>query len=243
MKNFLSQIGRAQSGCICLAAFLLTAVPSHLPGADATTSAASASTNQAAANPANATLADPAAPSPSPKGESATPERRQGFEAFKLVYSRNIFDPNRLPSSGPARARAPRPKKVEGISLVGTLIYGQAAYAFFKGSDAKYQTALSLSNTVAGLTLIAIQPDGVKLRSTSNSVLELGLDKQLRRDDDGEWQLATSPVSYENTGASSGSGGSTSSRDSISTAGPTSGGSADDIIKRLMQKREQEINR
>ncbi len=243
MKNFLSQIGRAQSGRICLAAFLLAAVPSHLPGADATTPAASASTNQAAANPANASVADTAASSPSPKGESASPERRQGFEAFKLVYNRNIFDPNRRPSSGPGRARAPRPKKVEGISLVGTMIYGQAAYAFFKGSDAKFQTALSLSNTVAGLTLIAIQPDCVKLSSASNSVLELGLDKQLRRDDDGEWQLATSPVSYENTGTNSGSGGSTGSRESVSTAGPTSGSGADDIIKRLMQKREQEMNR
>lgn len=242
MKNLLSQIGRAQSGRICLAAFLFAAVPSRLPGADATTPAASASTNQAASSPASAT-ATAAAPIPSPKGEAATPERRQGFEAFKLVYSRNVFDPNRRPSSGPGRVRAARPKKVEGISLVGTMIYGQSAYAFFKGSDAKFQTALSLSNTVAGLTLIAIQPDGVKFSSASNSVLELALDKQLRRDDDGEWQVATSPVSYESTSSSSGSGGSTGSRESVSAASPGSGGSADDIIRRLMKKREQEINR
>ncbi len=195
----------------------------------------------------NAVAEDAASPVPVPNRDTATPARPQDFESFKLLYTRNIFDPNRQPSAGPGRRPVPRPKKIDGLALVGTLIYDQAAYAFFKGSEARYQTALSLSNTIDGLKLIEIGPDSVKFSAPSNSIIELALDKQLRREDEGPWQLSSSPMSWDSAPAGALSSESPSraftGRDSRAASSSSSGGSADDIIKRLMQKREQEMNR
>jgi hypothetical protein len=187
------------------------------------------------------------------KAPAAAPALK--FEDFKLLYERNIFSPSRR-SQRPGAVEIVRPKKVEGFSLVGTMIYEKGSYAFFNGSEAKYRTAVTVSNTLAGLMLIDITPNSVKFNSASN-LFELTMDKQLKREDEGEWQLVTGAGSWDGPAASSSDRDQSSERDRFSrrdrsgrdsspsvSGGATgsSGGSAsaEEVLKRLMQRREQE---
>jgi hypothetical protein len=248
---------RGRHGCrvdaalvVILALAVRLANPLFAAVETAPTSAANTTTNtnakarpSATVSASTNTVAEDSRPrSRSPNRETTSPSKAQGFDAFKLVYNRNVFDPNRRPSVGPGRP-PPKPKKVDGLALVGTMVYDKAAYAFFKGSEAQFQRALTVSNTIGGLKLIAITADGVKLCSASNAIIELTLDKQLKRDDDGEWQLSSSAVAFENADGSSLAGGSSTERSPTASSVIKSGAGADDIIKRLMQKREQEMNR
>jgi hypothetical protein len=66
----------------------------------------------------------------------------------------------------------------------------------------------------------------------------------MRREDEGEWEFAIGPYAGGIT-SSGGSGDSSSSSGSsgasTASSGSGSGGSADEILKRLLQKREQEM--
>lgn len=185
------------------------------------------------------------------KAPAAAPALK--FEDFKIVYERNIFSPSRR-AQQPGAGERVKPKKVEGFSLVGTMIYEQGSYAFFNGSEAKYRTAVTVSNTLAGLKLIDITPNSVKFNSASN-ILELTMDKQLKREDEGEWQLVPGAGSWDAPAASSSdrdrsserdrsSRRDRSERDSSVSGGATgrsgAGASAEEVLKRLMQRREQE---
>ena len=63
--------------------------------------------------------------------EGAVPAQGRDFPAFKLIYERNIFNPNRRPLSVRAAESEPvKPAKIERFSLIGTLIYEDGSFAF-----------------------------------------------------------------------------------------------------------------
>ena len=165
------------------------------------------------------------------------------FTAFKIIVERNIFNPNRRPNSREDRGEAPKPVKTDGLSLVGTLVYDQAAYAFFDGSDARFKTVLKTSNTLGGLTLVEIAPDRVKFNTASNT-LELPLGMQLKRQEEGPWLLVAETGSWAPASdASPAKDRSAGDRPGGSGGGSCSGGGSDEVLKRLMQKREQELTK
>lgn len=159
--------------------------------------------------------------------------------AFKIIYERNIFNPNR----GPRYSRrneedAPKPVKVEGFSLVGTLLSEKGAYAFFDGTEARYRAALKTSNTIAGYTLAAITPNFVTLRTPTNT-FDLTMNMQMRRQDEGDWELTEAKGSWNSTNSASSTG-------AVAAASDEGGGndpSADEVMKRLMKKREEELKK
>jgi hypothetical protein len=157
------------------------------------------------------------------------------YSSFKVVVDKNIFDPNRQPQRGPRTVR-PTPKSFDSLTLVGTMTYEKGTFAFFDGTSADYKKALKLADAIAGYKVTNIAPTGVKLASGTN-VMDLSVGAQLRREEDGPWQLSSQSSSYAATPAST----STNATPSTSTGSDSSSGSADsDIIKRLMQKREKE---
>jgi hypothetical protein len=163
------------------------------------------------------------------------PPPARSFAAFKLITERNIFNPNRRVGTreGSRPVETAKPVKTEGLALVGTMIYEQGSYAFFDGSEAKYRTALQCSNTLAGLTLTEIGLNQVKLLTGSTTV-ELPIGRQLKRQDEGPWLLVAETAAWSAKSDSS---------TNDSTSGSSAGGSSDDILKRLMKKREQELNK
>ena len=159
--------------------------------------------------------------------------------AFKLIYERNIFNPNRGPASSRRNTEeAPKPVKVEGFSLVGTLLSEKGDYAFFDGTEARYRAALKTSNTIAGYTVAAITPNFVTLRSPSNA-FDLTMTMQMRRQDEGDWEMTLAQGAWNATNA-------VSSTNATAAASDEEGGddpAAAEVMKRLMKKREEELKK
>jgi hypothetical protein len=152
------------------------------------------------------------------------------YDAFRVIVRLNIFDPNRQPGRLPRQAA---PIRSEYFTLVGTMSYEKGTFAFFSGSDSRYEKALRLSDSIAGykITNIDLAAESVKLASGTNG-FELRMGMQMRREQEGEWQPAAAPASL----AASSSSESTTT----TTTDAAASGSESETIKRMMQRREKE---
>ncbi len=217
------------------------AAPPAPAAPDAPASASAPAVSETNAAPTNAT-----GPSASTTTTTTTTSTGRQFADFKLIHERNIFDPNRQPASvRKARVRAAIPTKVESLALVGTLLSDKESYAFFDGSESKFRTVLKTSNSVAGLTLVGITTSSVKLLNQSNTV-ELPVGMHLKRQDEGEWELVAGTGTFGTSSSSSLPTTTSTTSSSSDSAAPAPSGSSpgeDEIIKRLMQKREQELSK
>jgi len=152
------------------------------------------------------------------------------YSAFRLIADRNIFDPNRY-AHATGSSRRSFSRSAPGFSLVGTMTYSNGMIAFFDGTESDYRKALVLNGTIAGYQVKAITLNGVKLSST-NKPVELAVGGQMRWES-GEWQLAGSGELPAST-----AGTETPAADQ--PAAPPSSSEANDVLKKLMQQREQE---
>jgi hypothetical protein len=164
---------------------------------------------------------------------NATP--RPDFAAFRLIAERNIFNPSRSGRQPPSSREARRTPKVDAFGLVGTLRSDRGVFAFFDGSEGDYRKALKTGATLAGFTVTEISTDSVKLERAGTTT-ELRVGSQMRREDEGQWQLNASGESFARATPAGGEAN-TASADS----GEPAGGEMSDVLKRLMQKREQEL--
>ncbi len=158
------------------------------------------------------------------------------YAAFKIIVDRNIFDPNRYPRRGP-RSIQSAPKVVDSLTLVGIMSYERGSFAFFDGTSADYKKALKLNDSIAGYKVTNIAPNSVKLATDTNE-MEMSVGMALRREEDGPWTLSSQAVSYAAAPAST----STNAVAAAAATGSdtTAGGAESDVIKRLMQRRQQE---
>jgi len=158
---------------------------------------------------------------------SSVPASRFDFNAFRLIAQRNIFDPHRTPNSDGSRVTRREPDRrmrMESFALVGTMSYEKGRYAFFEGTSSDYHKVLQPAEAIAGFKLADVTPDSVKLESTNGQAIELRVGMGMKKREEDEWQVAESVESSGSAGAS----------------GAGAGGGSDDVLKRLMQQREQE---
>jgi hypothetical protein len=176
----------------------------------------------------------------SPTAASTNRATRQDFSSFKIISDRNIFNSGR--SGRPSRSGGGEPSrqaKVDSFSLVGTLSYEKGWFAFFDGTGSEYKKVLKRDGAIAGYKVIDISPAQVKLK-VDDKEIEMRVGTQMRRQDEGEWQLVAQTGSYATA-----SKGSSSPRraSSGSDADSASSGDESDVLKRMMQKREAEENK
>ncbi|MBI3849749.1 MAG: hypothetical protein HY298_05595 [Verrucomicrobia bacterium] len=196
---------------------------------------------------------------------------RLNYESFKLITDRNIFNPNRTSRSPGIVRRETRPEvRAESFALVGTMSYEKGLFAFFDGTSSEYRKVLKRADTIAGYKVEDITPNHVRLASGTNEI-DLPVGMQMRREEEGGWLLSArtetpaAAPSQTNVArpalptATAGAG-----QPAVATAAePTivvidgqsetivtnaepqtaSGGSEDDILTKLRQRREQELNR
>jgi len=161
--------------------------------------------------------------------------RTLDFSAFQLLTERNIFNPNR--STRPARTEippAPRNPQVDSFALVGTLGDDGQWTAFFDGSRSELRGRLRLNDTIGDYKVTAISNSGVQLDQGTNS-LQLRVGMQLRREDDGPWLLAEREVDATADRSAS------RQENSTSTAAASTGAADNDVLLRLRQQREREL--
>lgn len=174
-----------------------------------------------------------AADAPAPA--AAQPRPMAGFETFRLITERNIFDPNRTGRS--ARNTEEAPPRPDIISLVGTMNYEKGLHAFFDGSAAAFRKTLREGETLEGYTVARIDQQGVDLtRGEQRVTLRIG--QQLRRPPGGEWSvvaLDTVRVEAEAQRAAAATAAATPS------AAPAIPANASETLKRLMEQRQKQL--
>lgn len=173
---------------------------------------------------------------------------RLDYAAFRIIAERNIFNAGR---SGRVSERTNRdtrrPARVDSFALVGTMSYEKGRFAFFDGSSSDYRKVLPTGGQIAGHKIKAIAPASVTLEAEGKAV-ELKVNAQLRREDDGVWEVTDRTTSDASSGRDSGRG---DGHDGRSSSGPGSsgdsgtggsgGGDASEVLKRLMEQREKEL--
>jgi hypothetical protein len=161
---------------------------------------------------------------------------RPDYSYFRIIADRNIFNPDRYPRRSRSSRRDSREgPAVDAFSLVGTMSYQKGTFAFFDGTSSDYRKVLKLDDAIAGYKVAEITANAVTLKATDKQI-EMKVGSQMRHEDHGGWQLVSqneSPVeAAENSAADTSSGSATES---------SSGGEANDVLKKLMQQREQEL--
>jgi len=163
---------------------------------------------------------------------------RPDIQSFRIIAERNIFDPNRSSRSRNERrdAERERPSQTESFALLGTMSYEKGWFAFFDGTSSDYRKVLQPAGTIAGYKVADIAPDRVKLSANGREV-ELRVGMQMKRQGEEEWQSSERTESFEPARAAA-SSSSSATNTTTTPAGPES-----DVLKRLMQQREQELNK
>jgi len=177
-------------------------------------------------------------------GDTNNPTAAVAYPSFKIISQRNIFDPNRRGGAGDHGRRIDpnRLARAEGFALVGTMIGKGGEYAFFSGSDARYKKVLKVSGVIANYTVIEVAPDHVKL-ATNGSQITMPVGMQMKKLDAGEWQMVDGTIALAKTPEVSGATSSETKDTESSEDVPSVGGSADAVLKRLMQQREKELTK
>jgi hypothetical protein len=158
------------------------------------------------------------------------------YSSFQIIVDRNIFDPNRYARAPHSHGRSVS-RSAPFFALVGTLSSRNGMLAFFDGNDSDYRKVLSPDGVIAGYKVAEITLRGVKLTSTNKPVV-MQVGTQMRQEGKGEWQLAESGELPATT-----AGNETPATDETPAATPASGAGSEpnDVLKKLMQQREQEL--
>ena len=166
---------------------------------------------------------------------------RGDYAFYRLIVDRNIFNPNRRPQQ-PFTRRDPTPvvRTTDYISLVGVMSYEEGDFAFFTGNLSRYEKSAKVDDVIATYRVVAINVNSntVRLEGGTNR-MELQVGMTMRRDEDGVWHASRTPALFASYNSTPAPGS-----DSSAPRGPSGGAaaSADDneVIKRLMQRREQQ---
>jgi hypothetical protein len=181
---------------------------------------------------------------------TAQPNRVPGptdYERFAtFITQRNIFDPGRYAQNGrPFVRQQYRPSpSAPMFTLVGTMSYEKGMFAFFDGNQPNLRRVLyqSESNYIAGFTVAEITLTGVKLQTADKKqTVQLKIGDTMRQEGS-SWQLAGSGELFAGNGAAeSAAPAGTDSSSSGASAAPSPAIEGNDVLKKLMQQREQEL--
>jgi hypothetical protein len=167
---------------------------------------------------------------------NAVPVERFDFQSFRIISERNIFNPNRS-SRGDRSTRRRDPERrsrTESFALVGTMNYDKGWFAFFDGSSSDYRKALQPEDTIAGYKISEIAANHVKLESTNSQPVELLVGMQMRKQDENDWRVSNR---FEASTPDSAAASSETNSNSSASAGES------DVVKKLMEQREKELQK
>jgi hypothetical protein len=165
------------------------------------------------------------------------------FSSF--ITERNIFDPNRYPHNSGQRQTTYTPRhsspSAPTFMLVGTMSYEKGMFAFFDGNNSDLRKVLSESGSIAGYTLTGITLTSVKLQTADKrETVRMKIGEALRQEGN-HWL----PVGQGELAAVAGSANATSkateSTSPDTSSAPSPAIEENDILKKLMQQREQEL--
>jgi len=165
---------------------------------------------------------------------------RMDYPAFRIIAERNIFNQSRSRGSGRNgyRNRQDRRVRTDAFALRGTMSYEKGRFAFFDGTSSDYRKAAQADDTIAGFKVAEVGRDSVKLESNGKQI-ELQIGMQMKKPEQGDWAVASGAEMIDLNASTS--TGETNGTDNAQASSAGSAGGGSDILKRLLQKREQEL--
>lgn len=197
--------------------------------------------------------------------ETASAAQGIRYEHFELILDNNIFNSNR---EDRARLEAERQRAressvpVDRFSLVGTMHNNDESLAFFSGSSSRFNAVLKTGEQIEGYAVKEIQEKNIVLEKEGNEIdFSVGMGMTRRGDD--PWEVVQNAgsdfrgssgsgrsrsgsrpsrgPSRDNRPPSRTSSNSSSSSSSTATSEPDAA-SKSDILKRMMERRRQQMN-
>ena len=170
-------------------------------------------------------------------------DRGNGYEAYKLVRTRNIFDPNRKPvrEAPPRNAPSPPRSRSNTFTLTGTMVREGRSLAFFSGSKSEFSKVIGVGDSVANYKITAIAPAQVELEHDGKKLtLEIGKPFQIEGSP-GEPEPAEEPAAEAN--ATNEPNSTDAPPPGSSTETPASTDPKAEIQRRMMERRAKEMNK
>ncbi|MEY2879860.1 MAG: hypothetical protein RLZZ15_2240 [Verrucomicrobiota bacterium] len=158
------------------------------------------------------------------------------FESFRLVSDRNIFNANRTGRRDRTEEQAPR---LDVITLVGTMESDRGLRAFFDGSNSAFRKALRVGESIDKFKITAIAPTTVSLERDGKDTAVL-VGQQLRRPDGGDWKLVGADIVRAEAAAMAAKADAGKINPSAPVVIPAN---VDDVTRRLMEKRNQDLKK
>ena len=176
------------------------------------------------------------------------------YESFRLLHTRNVFDPDRRPVRPANNAASLATSRADYLALTGTLIDADKSYAFFSGSRSDFNKVLSVRDKIANATIMQITPMNIVVDRGGKSV-NVAVGQTVPLDDKSapgpapSNQAEVTATSIDRppatTDASSPSPGNSSAP---AAAAATPGGttkppatSKEEIMRRMIEKRQQDL--
>lgn len=158
-----------------------------------------------------------------------------GFDAFRSIGDRNIFNPNRLPQVVRTSGSESTAPVGETISFVGTLQSETGVFAFFDGTDPRHRQVLRVGGEIAGFTVKSIEAQSASVEGPAGS-LTLKVTDQLRRAPGSDWKVSAAPAFPENERVSGSNPTASAERQTSSDPGDVS-----ETLRRLKEKRKKQL--
>ena len=199
---------------------------------------------------------------PSETAESAELEEEKIEETkpFAILYTNNIFDPNR--TNRPERKRPdPKPEpQIDAFTLIGLMAYtapksseADRQIAVLSGSSSEYSGVFKLNDQIDNLKLISLSDKAVSF-AEGEATFSVDIGTGLRRVDGGAWKESSERVRTASRSGSSrsqyssrGTARSDDNKDSTKDSedkGDESDGSEDsaaELLRKMIERRRQEV--
>jgi len=164
--------------------------------------------------------------------------KKTGYEAYNVLRTRNIFDPERQPgvtNTAPVQVHT-TPTQADYAALTGTMITAEKTLAFFSGSRTEYNAVLTTNGRIAGAKINKITADSVEVeRNGKRITIAVGQTVPL----DSSSMPTAAPASTPSSDSTASPSANNSSPSASSTSAPS--GDREAVMRRMMEKRQQEL--
>lgn len=165
-------------------------------------------------------------------------EPPQGYNAFRFVRTRNIFDPERRGARSDTSAAVPLSQgtttRSNFIALTGTMVTDGKTLAFFTGSRPEYSKVISVHDKIADFTITAIAAREVQLELAGKPITVVIGNQVPLQGSSAETAIPLSPMPAPDVSTAPASGSSTTS---------TSPADKSEILRRMAERREKEFSK
>lgn len=161
----------------------------------------------------------------------------KGFDAFRLVKTRNIFDPDRRAARVETPTRSgPAPTRTNSISVTGTMVADGKALVFFSGSRPEYSKVIPVGATIADFKVTGITNAQVELSRDGKQIV-VGVGKQV------PLEGSSAAIAPPDASAAAPADAPPPEAAAPTEAKPASADEPNEVLRRMMERRQKEMSK